>query len=127
MNALKQLGIDKPIFLIALVLAVVLGLSLSGCGGGNSDDEATWDANTALTGMTVEGAWDEIENQGYTLDKILSTTGSELNSSEDVRHSSTAQTWRVKEAELDGDTGGVTITVTSRDDFVETMGEDLLR
>lgn len=72
-------------------------------------------------------AWDEIESNGYTLGQILSVTGAELNSSENIRHSSTAQTWLVTEADTDDESKTVTITVTSHDNFVETYGKDQIK
>lgn len=120
--------LSKPIVIVIVIVLAFFVFSMMG-GGGNdgSSDAAAWDANAELTGMTVENAWDEIESKGYTLEKIQSVTGAELNSSENVRHSSTAQTWLVTEAEADDSAKTVSITVTSRDDFIKTFGEDEIK
>lgn len=140
----KKIGI-----VVAVVVVVCLIGAFSGGGSGNTssggadqpnsqssgggEDQAAeaqddaWDAEAALVGMTVESAWDEIEAQGYGLSGILSITGAELNSDESIRHSSTAQTWYVDSAEADGASKTVTLTVTSRDNFVETHGEDAIK
>ena len=89
--------------------------------------ENAWDANLALVGMTVEAAWDTIEAQGYTVGAIYSPTGAELNSDESIRHTSTAQTWRVTEASANEQDKTVALSVTSHDDFVNKFGAELLR
>lgn len=135
----KKLG--KPA--IAIIIGViVIFIAIIGGSGGDEPDKSSdigttaanqtitsgeqWDANSDLFGMTVEHAWDEIEQNGYALRGILSITGAELNNDESVRHSSSAQTWRITNAEVDESDKSVVITITSHDDFVDKHGSDKL-
>lgn len=141
---MKKIGIVVAVVVVVCLIGAFSGGGTESTSNGGSDQSisqssdggedqaaktqsAAWDAGTALVGMTVESAWDEIEKQGYTLSGILSITGAELNSDESVRHSSTAQTWYVDSAEADDASKTVTITVTSRDHFVETHGEGAIK
>ena len=141
---MKKIGIVVAVVVVVCLIGAFSGGGTGSTGNGGSDQSisqssgggedqaaetqsAAWDAGTALVGMTVESAWDEIEKQGYALSGILSITGAELNSDESVRHSSTAQTWYVDSAEADDASKTVTVTVTSRDHFVETNGEGAIK
>lgn len=136
----------KKNIIIVIVCVLVLLIGIGSCStGGNEQttnstesqdqtkqeqqttEETTWDANTDLFGMTVESAWDEIENKGYSIGSIVSITGAELNSDESIRHSSTAQTWLVSKAEVDDKSKTVTIEVTSHDQFVDEFGKEFVQ
>ena len=140
----KKIGIAVAVVAVVCVIGAFSGGGADGSSDGSSDQavsqsasggtdqasetpSAEWDAETTLIGMTVESAWDEIEAQGYSISGIRSITGAELNSDESIRHSSTAQTWYVDSAEADGASKTVTVTVTSRDQFVEAHGEDAIK
>ena len=127
---------SKPLFkrwwfwlIVVIIVAGAFG-SQGGTGSTVEDqdvDEATeetWNAREGLFGITVEAAWDEIEAQGYTLSGIKSPTGAELNSDEEVRHSSTAQRWQVFDAEQDDGDKTVVLSVTSPEDFAEKYASD---
>lgn len=119
----------KPIYkkwwfwvIVVIVVLAVGGGAGSGSGQGDSSssqsgsasvsqEQPSWDAESDLKGLTVEAAWDEIESNGYTLEKILSPTGYELNSDERVRHSSSAQSWFVTDVQQNDTEKTITISI----------------
>lgn len=124
--------------IIVVFIVVLLGIVGMASGGNsnskNSDQQSAateqqaeetqkWDANAALSGRTIENAWDVAEAEGWTPTFYMYTNEKDAFPAEN-RHSSTAQTWRVGFVkDVDQKAKTVTCIVYNNDQFVEKFGE----
>lgn len=106
-----------------IALTVVSAVILIGAIGNMGTARALQDE---LFGTTVEKAWETAEAKGYTV-AFKSPTGADLNPGRSSMHSSTMQTWRVRNVSVVESTKTVTLWVTTKDEFIEEYGEGAMK
>lgn len=88
------------------------------------EGSTSWDAASALPGMTLEAAWDEIDQQGYSVSSVKCVTGDDLGVDEASRHCEMAKSWQVLLADQSVFGNTVSLTIASPDDYSQRSQQD---